>query len=153
MSGTQVNAAGTPAAVQAGTQIRITHSRGVILASLAIAAGLSHGEINEIDLTDEGDITFVDLSAKSELPRKMKIDAVRASGVIIADCAFYSETHRKYGTIIRCEMCGVPTRKYTSDLHQSRTCAGCAVKAKRARTSEKRKEKSAAKAQAPAAAS
>lgn len=153
MSGTQTNVAGTPAAVQAGTQIRITHNKGTVLAALALVASLPQGSVNEIDITDEGDITFVDLTAKTELPRRTKIDAVRANGTVIADCAFYSETHRKYGTIIRCEMCGVPTRKYTSDLHQSKTCSGCAVKAKRARTSAKRKEKTAAKAPAAAPAS
>lgn len=96
---------------------------------------------NVLDLTDEGKISFCDLNAKEQVARKMKIEETRASGIQIAQTIFWSEVSRKFGAVIRCVGCGVPCRKWTSDLHQSHTCLVCGIKAKRAKVSLKRAEK------------
>lgn len=102
-----------------------------------------------LDLTEEGDVMFVDPNVKGQAPRKEKIREAREDrGLTCSDVAFYSEASKKYGLIIRCLGCGVPTRKWTSDIHQSHRCDTCTAKFKKATSKAKRSAMKAALPQA-----
>lgn len=120
-----------------------------IAAALALTVLTTKGEVqlpglpgeggNTLDLREEGDVTFVDPNAKGQANRKEKIREAREDWKLTTiDVAFYSEASKKYGLIIRCLGCGVPVRKWTSDIHQSHRCDACTAKHKKATNKAKR---------------
>lgn len=124
-------------AVVAGTHFTVKHSKGELKLTVLPGSGP-----NTIDLSDEGEMIFVDLTSKTQVARREKLAETRALGLHVADLCFFSDLAKKYGAVIRCLGCGTPVRKWTSDLHQSHTCDSCGVKAKRAKSKAKRAAKS-----------
>ena len=125
------------AQVTAGTGFTVKHAKG----ELKIATLTGNGP-NNIDLTDEGDLIFVDLTNKVQVARREKLTETRSLGLHVAELCFFSDVAKKYGAVIRCIGCGTPVRKWTSDLHQSHTCDSCGIKAKRSKSKAKRAAKS-----------
>lgn len=93
---------------------------------------------------EEGEVTFVDVAHKDQTERRMKLEDPKGDGSVSRfhqGVLFFSPVSKKYGGICACSDCGVPVRKWTSDMHQSERCAGCGVKAKRKSAKSKRAAK------------
>lgn len=96
----------------------------------------------KLDLSDEGQVTVCDHTAKEQAARKLKM-AEHADNTLQNVLLWIQPegSSGKYAAIISCGSCKVPVRRFTSDLHQARFCMVCAIKAKRSAVALKRAEK------------
>ena len=109
---------------------------------ISVPKGFFTTEKATLDLSDEGAVSFCDVTAKEQAPRRLKLEEHKDNALQNV-LLWVQPTGQsgKYAAVISCDGCKAPVRRFTSDLHQARHCLVCGIKAKRSKVALKRAEK------------